>query len=386
MERVEDAWLAALVEAGIAPRHAGHPVREVVGPADLESLAGGAEAGGNPVIGLVALLRDRLPAEPARWLHRGLTSQDVVDTALVLCLRAVVARLETEVRQQVAILVELADTHAATPQVGRTLTQHAVPITFGLKVASWLTGILDAADALATAGAGLAVQIGGAAGTLAAAAELAQQTGHDAPGVVAWRLVERTAAALDLPVRAPWPTTRAPLTRLADALVGCTDAYGHLAGDVTTLSRPEIAELSEGTGGGSSTMPHKRNPALSVLIRRAALAAPGLAATIHLAAATTVDERPDGAWHAEWATLRDLGRRTVVAASQTSDLLAGLRVDADRMRSTLEAADGVRAEQQSMVALAGSGSAEPDGDYLGATARLIQAAIDRGRTWLEGGS
>jgi 3-carboxy-cis,cis-muconate cycloisomerase len=379
MEAVESAWLEALVAGGIAPAAARHPVSGLVGPDDVAAVAGGSEAGGNPVIPLVALLRDRLPAESARWLHRGLTSQDVLDTALVLLLRDVLDRLDIELRRQVGELLRLTTSYADAPQVGRTLTQHAVPVTFGLKTAGWSTGVLDAADALGRARSGLAVQLGGAAGTAAATVELARLLGHPEPIETAWRLVEATATALALPARAPWHTTRAPLTGVADALVTCTDAYGHLAADVTTLSRPEIGELAEGSGGGSSTMPHKRNPALSVLIRRAALAGPGLAATVHLAAATTVDERPDGAWHAEWAALRDLGRRTVVAASQTSDLLADLRVDTDRMAANLDRAEGVRAEQQSMAALVG---AEASATYLGATPRWIVATVRRARAYL----
>ena len=379
MEAVESAWLEALVAGGIAPVTARHPVRGLVGADDVDAVARAAESGGNPVIPLVGLLRDRLPAESARWLHRGLTSQDVLDTALVLLLRDVLDRLDTELRRQVGELVRLTTTYAEVAEVGRTLTQHAVPITFGLKTAGWLTGVLDAAVALGRARSGLAVQLGGAAGTSAATVELARLQGRPEPIEAAWQLVEATATALGLPARAPWHTTRAPLTAVADALVTCTDAYGHLAADVTTLSRPEIGELAEGSGGGSSTMPHKRNPALSVLIRRAALAGPGLAATVHLAAATTVDERPDGAWHAEWAALRDLGRRTVVAASQTSDLLADLRVDTERMAANLDRAEGVRAEQQSMAALVG---AEPSASYLGATPRWIEAAVRRAETYL----
>jgi 3-carboxy-cis,cis-muconate cycloisomerase len=380
MEAVESAWLAALVAGGIAPVTARHPVHGLVGPGDIDAVARAAESGGNPVIPLVGLLRYRLPAESARWLHRGLTSQDVLDTALVLLVRDVLDRLDTELRRQVAELVRLTTTYAEAAEVARTLTQHAVPITFGLKTAGWLTGVLDALVALRRARSGLAVQLGGAAGTLAAAVELASLRGGETdPIEAAWQLVEATASGLGLPARAPWHTTRAPLTGVADALVTCTDAYGHLAADVTTLSRPEIGELAEGSGGGSSTMPHKRNPALSVLIRRAALAGPGLAATVHLAAATTVDERPDGAWHAEWAALRDLGRRTVVAASQTSDLLAGLRVDTGRMAANLDRAEGVRAEQQSMAALVG---AEPSATYLGATPRWIEAAVRRAEPYL----
>jgi 3-carboxy-cis,cis-muconate cycloisomerase len=380
MESVESAWLGALVSAGIAPDAARHDVRGLVGPGDLESIAAGAEVGGNPVIGLVTLLRERLPDEPARWLHRGLTSQDVVDTGLVVCLHEVLDRLVAEHRRQLEQLIMLAAGHADTPEVGRTLTQHAVPITFGLKVAGWLTGVLDAAEAVLAASRGLAVQLGGAAGSLAASTELARLRGLRDPVAVSWQLVERTAAVLGLPARPPWHTVRSSLTRVADTFVSCTDAYGHIAADVTTLSRPEIGELAEGSGGGSSTMPHKRNPALSVLIRRAALAAPGLAATLHLAAGTTVDERPDGSWHAEWATLRTLGRRTVVASSQTSDLLAGLRVDTDRMVTNLQAAAGVDAEQSSMIELIGGA---PDSRYRGASVFFVDAAVRRGRDFME---
>ena len=381
MELVEAAWLEALVASDIAPPDARHPVRGLVGADDVDAAARAAESGGNPVIPLVGLLRDRLPAESARWVHRGLTSQDVLDTALVLLLRDVLDRLDTELGRQVGALVRLTTAYAHASQVGRTLTQHAVPITFGLKTAGWLTGVLDAAVALGRARSALAVQLGGAAGTSAALVELARLRGRTEPIETAWQLVEATASAMGLPARSPWHTTRSPFTTIADALVTCTDAYGHLAADVTTLSRPEIGELAEGSGGGSSTMPHKRNPALSVLIRRAALAGPGLAATVHLAAATTVDERPDGAWHAEWAALRDLGRRTVVAASQTSDLLADLRVDTERMAANLDQAEGVGAEQQSMAALVG---AEPSASYLGAAPRWIEAALGRAETYLAG--
>ena len=127
-------------------------------------------------------------------------------------------------------------------------------------------------------------------------------------------------------------------------------------------------------------MPHKRNPALSVLIRRAALAGPPLASTLHLASALAVDERPDGAWHLEWAALRDLGRRTVVAASQTTDVLAGLRVDTARMRATLETAVGIDAEQRSMADLVG---AAPSADYRGAADEIVDATLALARAYLK---
>ena len=191
-----------------------------------------------------------------------------------------------------------------------------------------------------------------------------------------------TAEALGLGTDSVWHTRRTTITRIGDAAVRCTDAWGRVANDVLTLSRPEIGELSEGTGGGSSTMPHKANPVLSTLVRRAALAAPALAATLHVAAAEQVDERADGGWHAEWDTLATLLRRTVVAGSQTADLLASLRVHADRMAATLDQAhDDVRAEQRTMAALAGH---PPHDDYLGLTADLVDAVLARAARVREG--
>jgi 3-carboxy-cis,cis-muconate cycloisomerase len=381
MVAVEDAWLTALVDAGVAPATARQPVQALVGADDVGALAGGAEADGNPVTGLVALLRQRLgDGDPARWLHRGLTSQDVLDTALVISLRDVLDRALSDLRAQVRSLMALAERHRGSAMVGRTLTQHAVPITFGLKAATWLSGVVDAAETLRRVRGRLAAQVGGAAGTLAAATELARLQGLADPPAVAVALAASTAEALGLEARSPWHTTRGPVTTVGDALVSCTDAWGHLASDVATLSRPEIGELAEGRGGGSSTMPHKQNPVLSVLVRRAALTAPQLAASLHLASATMLDERPDGAWHVEWASLRDLARRAVVAGSQTTDLVAGLRVNPERMRATLDAAVGLHAEQGSMAAVAGG---EPGGPYLGATDLIITAALVRARTFLE---
>ena len=355
MVRVEEAWIKTVSGTVVN-------LRRLVGPDDLPAVARDAEAGGNPVIALLALLRSRVDD---KHLHAGLTSQDVLDTALVLCLRDTAARLRDELAAQIGGLAALADRHRHTEMAGRTLTQHAVPITFGLKAAGWLTGVLDARDAL-TRAADLPIQIGGAAGSLAAPAALAGDP-HTARDWVA-----RTAAELGLPVREPWHTARAPLTGLADALVTCTDAWGRIAGDVLMLGRPEIGEVTEGPAegrGGSSAMPNKQNPVLAVLIRRAALAAPPLAATLHTAAASAVDERPDGSWHVEWATLRTLSRRTVVAASQTAELIAGLRVHPDRMAATLAAArPGIDAEQRKLAAA---------GPYRGATDQIVDAVLAR---------
>ena len=293
MVRVESAWAdAELSDPG--------------GALDVES-------GGNPVIPLVEALRK---ANPEVALHEGLTSQDVLDTALMLLLGDAFDAVEGDVRRILARLEALTEEHGASPMVGRTLTQPALPITFGDKVATWAHGVREARIDLE--GCGFPVQCGGPVGLgLARRAELAERLGlEDDP---------------------PWHTVRRPITRAADALVATTDACGRIARDVLTLSRPEIGELREGTGGGSSSMPHKHNPVLSVLVRRAALTTPMLAATLHLAAADQVDERADGAWHAEWDTLRLLVRRTAVATSQTAELLAGLVVHPDRMAANLEA-------------------------------------------------
>jgi len=192
--------------------------------------------------------------------------------------------------------------------------------------------------------------------------------------------VVQVAQRLDLAPAAPWHTRRTAITRLGDALVRCNDAWGRIAEDVLTLSRPEIGELSEGTGGGSSTMPQKHNPVLSVLIRRSAMTAPMLGATLHLAAAQQVDERADGAWHAEWAALRDLVRRTLVASSQAFDLVADLEVDRGRMATTLHnARESVGAEQWSMAELAGK---VPSFAYLGIATELVDSVLERARATL----
>lgn len=360
---VEQAWLDALAVAGTAPD--GADLRGLLGPEDLPEIARAAESGGNPVQPVVTLLRER---SGCAWVHRGLTSQDVLDTALVLCLGDALGRVEEDLERHVSTLMALADEHRGAVMAARTLTQHAVPTTFGLKAAGWLTTVLDALEAVTSVR--LPAQLGGAAGTLSAVVEL---TGSPAAALA---LTADTAERLGLADCGPWHTARRPVTAIGDALVACTDAWGRIATDVATLSRPEIGELAESSPGGSSTMPHKQNPALSVLVRRAALSTPGLAATLHTAAALAGDERPDGAWHVEWATLRDLARRTVVAGSQTTDLLTGLRVDTGRMRATADRAHAdLTAERDAVARLAGRAPSE--GDYLGATDALVDAVLDR---------
>lgn len=292
----------AFLEAMVAVEAAWADVALTVPEVDLDT-----EAGGNPVIALVAALREQHPG-----VHEGLTSQDVLDTALVLLLRDAVAQVTADLGRAVAAVADLGARHGAATMLGRTLTQPALPIVFADKLVTWSAGLLAATEDLAALT--YPVQVGGPVGTTT--------EGRTA-------LAER----LGLTDVASWHTQRRPVTRAGDALVAATDACGRIARDVLQLSR--TGELTEGAGGGSSSMPHKHNPVLSVLVRRAALTTPQLAATLHLAAADQVDERADGAWHAEWDTLRLLARRTVVAASQTAQLLEELRADPERMAEQL---------------------------------------------------
>ena len=370
MLAVEMVWVDVLVDAGIAPADARADLTGLIEDYHEEWLVEETEAGGNPAGALVGLLRSALEDDrptAAAWLHRGLTGQDVVDTALMLMAQDAVAQLQVELRGQAERLAVLATTHRGTPMVARALTQHAVPTTFGLKAAQWLAGVLDAYDDLDRLV--FPVQVGGTAGTHAAVVEL---------GGSPQEIVVQVAQRLDLAPSAPWHTRRTAVTRLGDALVRCTDAFGRIAEDVLTLSRPEVGELSEGVDEAAPS--GKRAPLLSVLVRRAAMTTPALAASLHLAAAQHNDERSDGAWHAEWATLRDLVRRTLVAASHTFDLVADLTVDQGRMAATLHGArEQVGAEQWSLAELAGK---VPSFAYLGIATELVDSVLERAKVTL----
>ena len=334
-------------------------------PPDLDALALRTEAAGNPVVPVVDALRAHVGDHPlAGVVHRGLTSQDVLDTALILLSRSAMSSIRADLTVSLDALGVLADRHRETLMTGRTLTQYAVPITFGLKVAQWMSGLLDADGRLEEALAGLPVQCGGAAGTLS----LVDEMGAD-PIAVA----EAFAAELGLEWPGlPWHTNRASVTRVGDAVVTACDALGVIAADVSLLSRPELGEVREGLvpgRGGSSTMPHKRNPVLSVLVRSASLQAPMLGAQLHLAAGQAVDERPDGAWHSEWPALRRLLEVGVVSASQTAELVGRLEVDAPAMQA--------RAEAAATELLSERGGEGAPRDYLGAASPFIDEVLAR---------
>lgn len=377
MIAIEAAWLAALVETSVAPASI-DAARSVGGQSveafEVAQLAEAAEAAGNPVVAFVGWLRERVARrEPdaARWLHRGLTSQDVLDSAVMLLAKQLVCDVRHELLRQVEALGVLAARHRSTAMVGRTLTQPAVPITFGGKAAGWLQGVLDAADVLDSLA--FPAQFGGAAGNRSGVVSLGGN-----PAAVA----ASAAAALGLVERGPWHTNRAPVTRLGGALAGCSAAWGRIANDVLTLSRPEIGELSEPAAegrGGSSAMPQKVNPVLSVLIRRAALSCPAYLSLLYLASGDTGDERPAGAWHIEWEPLALLARHTLTAARQTSELLAGVNVHTERMSATLEAHyHDISSEHRSLAGLAGSAAGTADGG----DDALVTAAVERAQAWM----
>ncbi|WP_298586152.1 lyase family protein [uncultured Kocuria sp.] len=353
---VEAAWVAAQADAGLAPRGAAEAARAAAraGDYDAADIALRAEGGGNPVIPLLADYRRRLgelDPDAVRFVHRGLTSQDVMDTAMMLVARRAAVPLARQLSGTADALARLVQTHRGTVQAARTLTQHALPTTFGLKAAGWLAGLQDLEEDLAGL-ARLPVSFGGAAGTLAGS--LALFPGAPDAAEQAVELARRWADELGLGMPPHvWHTSRRPVLRTAETLGAVCAALGRIANDVLLLSRPELGELREPAAEGrgvSSAMPQKQNPVLSVLIRRTALTAPQLVAQLHLAASQYVDERPDGAWHTEWPALRELARLAVAASSHAAELTAGLTVDTARMRANLDASGpAVLAERISAV-------------------------------------
>ncbi|PHQ51776.1 hypothetical protein BLA24_11885 [Streptomyces cinnamoneus] len=317
---------------------------------DARELALACRETANPVVGLIAAFTDVVAAEDpaaAPYVHRGSTSQDILDTGMMLVAARALRLIRTDLARVTAALARLAAEHRDTPMAGRTLALQAVPITFGLKAAGWLQLVREADERLAALlDTGLPVSLGGAAGTLAGylehAAEAHQGPGWDAPAYLA-RLTATFADETGLARPAlPWHVLRTPVATLGAALALTTGALGKMAVDVQTLCRDEIAELAEPAvagRGASSAMPHKRNPVLATLIRSAALQTPALASVLG-ASLLSEDERSAGAWHAEWEPLRQCLRLAGGAAHTAAELTEGLQVRADRMRGNLTLTGG----------------------------------------------
>lgn len=352
------AWLQAMLDAeaalaraqaalGTLPKAAADLVTATARAErfDLRALALASRETANPVVGLVAALtRAVAGTDPAaaEYVHRGSTSQDILDTGAMLVAARALRLIRADLARTARALAALAAEHRDTPMAGRTLALQAVPTTFGLKAAGWRQLVLDADRRLADLlDHGLPVSLGGAAGTLAGYLEYARLDGADASSEVAdypERLVAAYAEETGLARPAlPWHALRTPLADLAAALALTTGALGKIAVDVQSLTRTEVGEVTEPTAagrGGSSAMPHKRNPVLATLIRSAALQVPAMAGAL-TQCLLSEDERSGGAWHAEWLLLRECLRLAGGAAYTAAELAEGLRVHPERMRANL---------------------------------------------------
>lgn len=284
---------------------------------DPVELAREAAEHASPVVPLVNRLREL--AGPS--VHLGATSQDILDTASMLVARDALEVLVADLSGAADAAEDLAHRYRDTPMVGRTLSQQAAPITFGLKAARWLVALDDAAHRLRTVG--LAVQLGGPAGTLAGF------------GDRAFELVEVFAGELGLAAPlGPWHTDRSRIAELAGALGVAAGSVGKIARDVTLLAQTEVGEVAEAAPGGSSSMPHKRNPVAAISALACASQAPGLVATL-LACMVQEYERAAGAWQAEWRPLRELLIATGSATSWVRASLTGLTVNTEAMATNL---------------------------------------------------
>ncbi len=412
-----EAGLArALERAGLAPAGSGQAVTTAAqagrfGVDELGELAG---LTGNPVPGLARALARIVPQPAARAVHQGATSQDILDTAAMLVARRVITVILADLATAADAAAALAGEHRSTIMIGRTLLQQAVPVTFGLVAAGWLTAVDEAAGGLAAVRSHrLAVQFGGAAGTLAS-------LGDDGPRVAALLAEE---LGLAVPVL-PWHTDRLRIIDLAAALARVTAVLGKIARDVTLLAQSEVGEVSEGggargapagpaaQGGGSaptggtatvaapsaaapsaqngsashgpaasprrgslSAMPHTHNPVAAVAILGCTRQVPGLLATL-VACAEQEHQRAAGAWHAEWEPLSGLLRLTASAAGWAAELLPGLVVDAPRMAANLAATKDLPLAEHVTSLLAGVlGAAQAHDLVTEAAQRAVSAGL-----------
>jgi 3-carboxy-cis,cis-muconate cycloisomerase len=314
---------------------------------DLAALAEAATRSGNLAIPLVKALTASVATadvDAARYVHWGATSQDVIDTATMLTLRAAIDALLPDLDRAIAGFARLARKHRDTAMVARTWLQHALPMPFGLKIAEYAAALHRSRARLKRLrGEALALQFGGAAGTLAALGD---------KGLL---VAEKLAAELKLPLPdAPWHTHRDRIAEAASVFAILSGTCGKIARDVSLLMQTDVAEAFEPSGegrGGSSTMPHKRNPVAAATALAAATMAPNLAATI-FAAQVQDHERSAGPWHAEWPTLPTLQLVTSGALAAIVDIAEGLEVDAARMRVNLDATHGLIMAEAVTFALA----------------------------------
>jgi 3-carboxy-cis,cis-muconate cycloisomerase len=342
----DEAWIRAMLdfEAALARAGARSGLVSDTAAGDIASAcqAGGFDPvalgragrlGGNPVIPLVTALRERVGPGAAASVHLGATSQDVLDSALMLVAKNTCRLVASDLDRGIEAAASLASVYRGTIQMARTLLQPASPSTFGLRAAGWANGLMDAADRLAGLRTEtLAVQLGGAAGTLASLGD----------GGAEVRILVARELGLACPL-VPWHADRQRPAELGAALAAVCGVCGKIARDVTLLMQYEIAEVSEPAApgrGGSSTLPQKRNPALSAILLANSRRAGGLASILLQSMDHELDRSP-GAWHAEWQTLTELLRAAGGSAGIAADLLGGLEVDPARMAANLQAHGGL---------------------------------------------
>ncbi len=348
------AWLDAMLDAerALARAEAKAGVITAEEAAAVEQACDGSydvdgRPAGNPAEALARALREHAPKA-----HYGATSQDIVDTAAMLVATRARALIDRELEGAAAECARLAAEHRHTVMAARTLLQQALPTTFGYKAAGWLVGLHETRTRLVSLA--LPAQLGGAAGTLAALG----QTGAAVSTLYAEELGLREPLV-------PWHTIRTPVAELAGALAAAAGVAAKAAGDVVLLAQTEVAEVAEHESGGSSTLPHKRNPInaiLAVACERHARANAG----ILFESLAQEHERAAGAWHAEWSALSNALAATGGAAAALRRSLTGLEVDVARMRANID--PKVLAEARRF----GIDAQQPE-DYLGS----VEAFIDR---------
>jgi 3-carboxy-cis,cis-muconate cycloisomerase len=333
----EAALARAEAQAGVVPEAAARAIADAcTDQFGAEELAAQAAVSGNAAIPLIKRLTEHVAKtskDAARFVHWGATSQDAIDTALMLQLRRALQVIDQNLAHLSTTLAALADEHRETPVVARSWMQQALPTTFGFIVAGWLDAVLRHRRRLAELRMrNLVLQFGGAVGTLAA---LSGRGGQVAAAL---------SAELDLPLPAmPWHTHRDRLVELAAAFGSCMGTLGKIARDISLHAQTEIGELAEPAAegrGGSSSMPHKRNPVTCASVLASATRVPGLVASM-LSAMTQEHQRALGGWQAEWETLPEIVRLTGGALHHLSQMMTGLQVNAARMRENIEATHGL---------------------------------------------
>lgn len=341
----EAALARAQARVGLIPQAAVAPIAQacLASLYDVDALGSAIATAGNSAIPLVKALGKLIASEDAeRYVHLGATSQDVMDTGLVLQLRRGVELIEADLARLGEVLAAQAQRYASVPLAGRTWLQHATPVTLGMKIAGWLGAVTRSRQRLAELKPRLLVlQFGGASGTLAALGE------HAMP------VAEALAAELQLGLpEQPWHTQRDRPVEFASLLGLIAGSLGKLGRDISLLMQTEAAEVFEPSApgkGGSSTMPHKRNPVGAAVLISAATRVPGLVATM-FSAMPQEHERSLGLWHAEWETLPEICRLVSGALHQAILVSEGLEVNAERMAHNLDLTQGlVLAEAVSIV-------------------------------------